>query len=150
MSKTNLKSVFKNIAPAVVVMAAGLTGAFMVYDSYVSNDIGMQFAQIEPAAGPSAPIVEITNIESNDVGIIGENPDGLLVEETVIEETVVEGVTAAGTVVEQVTTTETSIDGSVIEQTIMTETGPEGIVTEETTTVEEVIEAPAAVVVPAE
>lgn len=52
------KNIFKNIAPAVVVMAAGLLGAFMVYDSYFSGrtEAGV-YSEIAPAAGEEAVVV---------------------------------------------------------------------------------------------
>jgi hypothetical protein len=54
MSDSSIKTVFKNIAPAVVVMVAGLLGAFMVYDSYFSGDNTAAYSQISPAAGEEA------------------------------------------------------------------------------------------------
>lgn len=59
------KNIFKNIAPAVVVMAAGLLGAFMVYDSYFSGrtEAGV-YSEIAPAAGEEAVVVEETAEET--------------------------------------------------------------------------------------
>jgi hypothetical protein len=51
MSKQTISNVIKNIAPAIVVLAAGLTGAYMVYDSYFSDEKTVYYSSMAPAAG---------------------------------------------------------------------------------------------------
>lgn len=96
MSDSQIRTVFKNIAPAVVVMVAGLLGAFMVYDSYFTNtNVAGQYSQIAPAAGDHAGHeghgeaahegheatvegdVSVTAVNCDD---LGENPDQVLVD----------------------------------------------------------------------
>lgn len=61
MSKSSVKTVFKNIAPAVVVMVAGLTGAYMVYDSYFNQGV-THYSAIAPASGDVAVATEEADI----------------------------------------------------------------------------------------
>jgi hypothetical protein len=50
--KFRFKTVFRNVMPAVVVMAAGLVGTYLVYNNYLSDRVGAsQVNNLEPAAG---------------------------------------------------------------------------------------------------
>ncbi len=50
--KIRFKTVIKNVIPAVVVMAAGLGGTYVVYNNYLSDRVSAsQVSGLEPAAG---------------------------------------------------------------------------------------------------
>lgn len=83
MSSSSMMTVFKNVAPAFVVMVAGLAGAYMVYDSYVGDNDAARYSAIAPASGDSI----VTN------GLIDET--GTVETTTTTETTIVE---SAGTV----------------------------------------------------
>lgn len=46
-----MNNILRNITPAVVVMVAGLAGAYLVYDNFFTNADGEIVADISPAAG---------------------------------------------------------------------------------------------------
>lgn len=46
-----MSNILRNITPAVVVMVAGLAGAYLVYDNFFSTSNGDIVADISPAAG---------------------------------------------------------------------------------------------------
>lgn len=48
----DIKSIFKNITPAVAIMVVGVLGAYLVYDNYFSGEsAAVQVSGFEPAAG---------------------------------------------------------------------------------------------------
>ena len=68
------KNVFRNVFPALVVMALGLGGAFFVYDVTNSNDDAAAVAAIAPAAGTESSTdavleIDYMGVEGTDTGM---------------------------------------------------------------------------------
>lgn len=75
MEKAQLKNVVKNVMPSVMVLAAGLVGAMLVHNSYLSDD-ARRLNSLEPAAGPVIS-TKTVSYESRDPfsGIFPPQPD---------------------------------------------------------------------------
>jgi len=73
-NKFGLRNIFKSMAPAVSVVIAGVVGAYLVYDNYLSDRMSAaQVSGYEPAAGDENNTMVSPGVAAQEVGTVKDN-----------------------------------------------------------------------------
>jgi len=80
------KNVFKNITPSVAIVVAGLAGAYLVYNTYFSDNVtAVQMSAFEPAAGETVATETTTAVVETTTTGSGATADAIV--DTKVEKT---------------------------------------------------------------